>query len=250
MKVEFEDALFGRHLEKALNDEPIAHFSLKAFDELVGGVRPRMTIIAGEPGTGKTSLLLQLADDIARQGMPALFVSLEIAPPQLIAKSLARMSGGELSVADISRATQQAGEADARRESLSRAIRHYQQLIAPHIAFATATDAVEIGAMVAECERVREAKPVVFLDYVQALTSDAADADERLAIKGIVGSLRHAANSHEVPALRHQLGQPHELRQARHRPQLSRGKQRSGILQRLRGVPRHRRQRGGAAHGG
>ena len=158
-----------------------------------------MTIIAGEPGTGKTSLLLQLADDIARQGMPALFVSLEIAPPQLIAKSLARMSGGELSVADISRATQQAGEADARRESLSRAIRHYQQLIAPHIAFATATDAVEIGAMVAECERVREAKPVVFLDYVQALTSDAADADERLAIKGIVGSLRHAANSHEVP---------------------------------------------------
>ena len=53
--------------------------------------------------------------------------------------------------------------------------------------------------MVAECERVREAKPVVFLDYVQALTSDAADADERLAIKGIVGSLRHAANSHEVP---------------------------------------------------
>lgn len=167
MKVEFEDALFGRHLEKALDDEPIAHFSLKAFDELVGGVRPRMTIIAGEPGTGKTSLLLQLADDIARQGMPALFVSLEIAPPQLIAKSLARMSGGELSVADISRATQQAGEADARRESLSRAIRHYQQLIAPHIAFATATDAV--------------------------------DADERLAIKGIVGSLRHAANSHEVP---------------------------------------------------
>ena len=102
MKVEFEDALFGRHLEKALDDEPIAHFSLKAFDELVGGVRPRMTIIAGEPGTGKTSLLLQLAGDIARQGMPALFVSLEIAPPQLIAKSLARMSGGELSVTDIS----------------------------------------------------------------------------------------------------------------------------------------------------
>ena len=30
MKVEFEDALFGRHLEKALDDEPIAHFSLKA----------------------------------------------------------------------------------------------------------------------------------------------------------------------------------------------------------------------------
>ena len=199
MKIEFEDALFGKHLEKALDDKPIAHFSLKAFDELVGGVRPRMTIIAGEPGTGKTSLLLQLADDIAKQGMPALFISLEIAPPQLIAKSLARMSGGELSVADVNRAMMQADMTDAHRESLSRAIRRYQQLIASHIAFATAADAVQIGAMVAERERVCKTKPVVFLDYVQALTSDATDADERLAIKGIVGSLRHAVNSHEVP---------------------------------------------------
>lgn len=158
-----------------------------------------MTIIAGEPGTGKTSLLLQLADDIAKQGMPALFISLEIAPSQLIAKSLARMSGGELSVADVNRAMMQADMTDAHRESLSRAIRRYQQLIASHIAFATATDAVQIGAMVAERERVCKTKPVVFLDYVQALTSDATDADERLAIKGIVGSLRHAVNSHEVP---------------------------------------------------
>lgn len=199
MKIEFEDALFGKHLEKALDDKPVAHFSLEALDELVSGVRPRMTIIAGEPGTGKTSLLLQLADDIARQGMPVLFISLEIAPPQLIAKSLARMSGGELSVADINRATVQADAMDAQRESLSRAVRRYERFIAPHIAFATASNAVEIGAMVAECERMRKEKPVVFLDYVQALTSDVADADERLAIKGIVGSLRHTVNSHEVP---------------------------------------------------
>lgn len=199
MKIEFEDALFGKHLEKALDDKPIAHFSLNALDELVGGVRPRMTIIAGEPGTGKTTLLLQLADDIARQGMPVLFVSLEIAPPQLIAKSLARLSGGELSVADISGTALQADGMDARQESLSRAIRRYQQSIAPHVAFATATDAVEIGAMVSECEQMRKAKPVVFLDYVQALTDNTADADERLAIKGIVGALRHTVNSFEVP---------------------------------------------------
>ena len=37
MKIEFEDALFGKHLEKALDDKPIAHFSLNALDALVGG---------------------------------------------------------------------------------------------------------------------------------------------------------------------------------------------------------------------
>ena len=247
MKVEFEDALFGRHLEKALDDEPIAHFSLKAFDELVGGVRPRMTIIAGEPGTGKTSLLLQLADDIARQGMPALFVSLEIAPPQLIAKSLARMSGGELSVTDISRATQQAGEADARRESLSRAIRHYQQLIAPHVAFGgpppTPWRSAPWWPNASGCARRSR-----WCSWTTCRPSRATPRTPTSALpsKGIDGVTAPCRELPRGAALRHQLGQPHELRQARHRPQLSRGKQRSGILQRLRGVPRHRRQRGGA----
>ncbi len=178
--------------------------------------------------------------------MPVLFVSLEIAPPQLIAKSLARLSGGELSVADISGTALQADGMDARQESLSRAIRRYQQSIAPHVAFATATDAVEIGAMVSECEQMRKAKPVVFLDYVQALTDDTADADERLAIKGIVGALRHTVNSFEVPLFA--ISSVNRSSYDKPATGLSclGGKQRGGILQRLRGVSRHRRQGGGA----
>ena len=199
MKIEFEDRLFGGHLAKALDDEPMAHFRLGALDELLGGVRPRMTIIGGEPGTGKTSLLLQMADDLAEQGIPILFVSLEIAPPRLIAKSLARLSGGTLAVADINRATLEKDRQSLRSATLSYAIKRYEQEIAPHIAFASAADAVEIGAMVAECERMRGTKPVVFLDYLQALTGDAVDADERLAIKNIVASLRQTVNSYEVP---------------------------------------------------
>ena len=80
MKLEFESVHFSTHLEKAMNDAPLAHFSLSDFDKLLDGVRPRLTIISGEPGTGKTSLLLQMADDLARQGIPVLFVSLEIPP--------------------------------------------------------------------------------------------------------------------------------------------------------------------------
>ena len=72
--VKMECELLDAHYSKIVNDRPIAHFALRGFDDLVGGVKPgRMTILAGEPGTAKTTLFGQLADDLAEQGMPIIF---------------------------------------------------------------------------------------------------------------------------------------------------------------------------------
>ena len=209
MKFEFESVHFSTHLEKAMNDAPLAHFSLTDFDRLLDGVRPRLTIISGEPGTGKTSLLLQMADDLARQGIPVLFVSLEISPVQLVAKSLARLSAGKLAVADIATAGSKALAGNPTKEATSETTPMalafkcttdiYKHTVAPHIAFVTNADAVTIGALIAQCEQQVGRRPVVFLDYVQALTGDATDADERLVIKGIAASLRQTVNTYEVP---------------------------------------------------
>jgi replicative DNA helicase len=60
----------------------------------MGGYREgRFNVIAARPGMGKTSLMIQEAYDLVRQGIPVLFYSLEMTATELIAK-LANIATG------------------------------------------------------------------------------------------------------------------------------------------------------------
>lgn len=64
-------------------------------DVITGGLRgSELTILAARPGVGKTSLLLCIANHIARQaGHPALIFSLEMSTPMLVARLAAPALG-------------------------------------------------------------------------------------------------------------------------------------------------------------
>jgi len=63
---------------------------LNDLDALTGGLYPGdLTILAGRPGHGKTSAAMSIADYVARQGMPVLFLSLEMAREELVQRLLA-----------------------------------------------------------------------------------------------------------------------------------------------------------------
>jgi replicative DNA helicase len=64
------------------------------FNKIMGGYREgRFNVIAARPGMGKTSLMIQEAYDLVRQGIPVLFYSLEMTATELIAK-LANIATG------------------------------------------------------------------------------------------------------------------------------------------------------------
>ena len=64
------------------------------FNKIMGGYREgRFNVIAARPGMGKTSLMIQEAYDLVRQGVPVLFYSLEMTATELIAK-LANIATG------------------------------------------------------------------------------------------------------------------------------------------------------------
>lgn len=64
---------------------------IPSVDELLmGGLRTGLYGLQGLSGQGKSTLAIQIADNIASQGRPVLIVSLEMAAVDIIAKSLAR----------------------------------------------------------------------------------------------------------------------------------------------------------------
>lgn len=68
-------------------DDAVSRFSsgLPALDRVLGGgiVAGAAVLVAGEPGIGKSTLLLQAADALARAGRKVLYVSAEESPRQL-----------------------------------------------------------------------------------------------------------------------------------------------------------------------
>lgn len=188
------DALFMR----AVNDQPIEHFTLRGIDSLIGGVNAgRLVIISGEPGAAKTTLLGQLADDLTSKGHPVLFFTFELAPQALLAKSLARLidsvSVGELSSAyrDADSAAELESAREAYRERAGARLAYIDRPCSP----------VQMGRYVADCEQQTGLKPVVMLDYLQICeaSTERAVLDERAAIKETVMGLRDIANAFDVP---------------------------------------------------
>ena len=56
------------------------------------GLHPNLIIIGGGTGTGKSSFILQIADNIAESGRDVLFFSLEMSVSELCAKSISRIT--------------------------------------------------------------------------------------------------------------------------------------------------------------
>lgn len=77
-------------LQKEL-EQPIISTGFKNIDSIInGGLHTGLYFIGAISSLGKTTLALQIADNVAKQGHDALIVSLEMAKRELIAKSISR----------------------------------------------------------------------------------------------------------------------------------------------------------------
>lgn len=66
---------------------------LPRLDDLLNGLGTGLYILAGAPGAGKTTLSLQLAVHAARLGVPAVYVTYENSPSNLVGKALCATAG-------------------------------------------------------------------------------------------------------------------------------------------------------------
>ncbi len=189
---------------------------------LFGGFYKKNLIILGaSSGAGKTTLALQIADNIARDGQDVLIFSLEMSKEELIAKSISRLmyledkklngvystGKGCLSTRQILAGAMYEGKASKETQELySRAYEDYRDNLAEHIFINECNENLEItiDEIEARIKRqldVTERKPFVVIDYLQIIENKEKGLTDIQATGKIVKDLKRLARKYKITIL-------------------------------------------------
>lgn len=159
--------------------------------ELGGGLFAGLYVLGAVSSLGKTTFLLQVSNNLAKQGHDVLFFSLEMSRNELIAKSISKFSAlkalekdGNTDNASTTRQVmsgyQYSKYSDAQRELLFEACKEYEN-ISGHIYTVEGNFTYTVEDVQKRVEKHIEAtgkRPVVFIDYLQILSVDDEQPDK------------------------------------------------------------------------
>lgn len=199
-EIAFEAGLLEKDLTRIARDRPIAHFRTKVIDDLVGGVKARLTIFSGGPGKGKSTLVHQLGDELAAQGVKTMYFTFEMSRQDLLEKSFSRLSKGTIPVSQVPEA------ASMGSDDFKKVVAAYRSSIADNMAIsAEHFTPKQISAAVKRLKRESGGndKFAVIIDYLQIMEPDSGRGrgDDRAALKEIISSLRTIVEKEAVPII-------------------------------------------------
>ena len=207
---------------KELRERPALKTSITGLNNVLGGgLYAGLTIIAAVPSAGKTTLCIQIADDIARnesaaEGLPVLYYSLETSAAEMLARSCSREAAiianlpaaeNELqaeinncfSAADF---IYKAGgknriEAEMRYKSIEANL-FFEDRAKPIFGSSNSVEADII-----EINKSKGKRPAVIIDYLQLFSDrlDNGQKDERTALKLICSDLEKLAKQYHIQIL-------------------------------------------------
>lgn len=181
---------------------------------LEGGLYEGLYIVGAISSLGKTTLMTQIADQIAQGGQDVLIFSLEMARAEIMAKSISRHTlqqvlnnGGDIRNAKTTRGITTGKRYEnynkTERELINTAITIYSQY-AEHIYISEGIG--DIGA-----EQIRETvkqhilftgnTPVVIIDYLQILAPYSERATDKQNMDKAVMELKRISRDHKTPVI-------------------------------------------------
>lgn len=181
-----------------LRNKPLGHIEHSGLDAILGGVRQTLCIVPGGPGTGKTTFMHQLGDAWAIAGHPVVIFEGELARASMLAKSLTRISGGELTYDDMYGGDMSA----AKSELFNKAVDVYARSIAERMFIISGE--IKNAGMRKAIEEVADKygePPLVIVDYAQIVTlpQELRIADERIGLKLVASELRRIVDEVHCP---------------------------------------------------
>jgi len=169
---------------------------IKRLDKLLGGLQTGIHLLAGEPGQGKTSFVLQVAGNVSREGFPVLFISFEESLKNLTLKAVCQVAGLE---------SKKFMDGYGEPEELRRAVSDYgRELSGIYLIMGNSKLTVSgIKAKALQIMAKRNAKKcLIVIDYLQRWASSRREFfDFRHVVGGLVADLREVSNRLESPVL-------------------------------------------------
>ena len=161
---------------------------------LGGGLYEGLTVLSGFPSLGKTSLLWQIAENVAASGCSVIFFSLEMSRADMLAKSLSRRAykNGR----DVTSDDAQSGRDDCGRELKELLQDVGARLEVVEGSFGYGVEAIRKRAILA---KRRGGRLCVFVDYLQAAADYKGAGSEITAISDTAKAFRQLARELHCP---------------------------------------------------
>ena len=166
----------------ALNDTENQATQIKTgfskFDEFMdGGLYPGLYILGAISSMGKTSFMVQLADQIAAAGNDVMFFTLEMGAKELIAKSVSRYTyltdeENAVTANTLLMGKKRADLSTTKRVNLDTAIERYANEVGAHSWYFESTGdkgITEIEKSVKSFITITGRTPIIFIDYLQIM---------------------------------------------------------------------------------
>lgn len=181
---------------------------------LDGGLYPELYILGALSSLGKTTYVLQMADQIAAQGKDVIIFSLEMARSELMAKSISRQTYNYVidegldtmnakTVRGITDFARYKKYDDIEQKVINESMDRYRQ-ISRHVFIVEALGDIgvqEIRERIDAHIRMTGVRPAVFVDYLQILKPAEMKADIRLNIDANVKGLKRASRDFNIPII-------------------------------------------------
>lgn len=167
-----------------------------------GGLYSGLYVIGAVSSLGKTSFMLQMADQVAAGGTDVIFFSLEQSRLELVSKSLGRYTallGQDLNQLEI-RANSMARN-ERSKQAFDKACAEYLKRVGNRMNIVEANyicDALTIGEYVRDYVQRTGSRPLVIIDYLQALKPPAVRPDMDEGTKDRIKGLARATAREQV----------------------------------------------------
>lgn len=195
---------------------------IKRLDAILDGgfFKKNLVILGAISSLGKTTLALQIADNIAKQGQDVLIFSLEMSKEELIAKSLSKeiyLKADEthkatfktLSTREILKGKMYSEDLVNAKDTIelyNLGYEEYKNNISKHIFITECNEEIDINVKSIEARikkqiEITEVKPLVIIDYLQIIKSQEQKGTDTQIIASIVTELKRVARNNDITIL-------------------------------------------------